>query len=241
MSRLLLVVSAASRRRLAVPSGAHIYLDAANSASYPGSGTTWTDLSGNGNHASMLSGFTWNAGGWMELDGITGGNGYASITDKASNRPTTAWSMAIWCRPENLNAVDARFLLTKRTDANTAASFNSFIWSNDALNVDVPNFNSRWASNIGMCVNNTWQHLAVTWSGASREVRFYKNGSLNVARSNAATSIASQTSQVLIGAGGGSTLRFGGRMGVVLFYNNRALTASEVNASFEVHRSRYGV
>jgi hypothetical protein len=31
-------------------------LDAANSKSYPGSGTTWTDLSGNGNTGTLMNG-----------------------------------------------------------------------------------------------------------------------------------------------------------------------------------------
>lgn len=36
-----------------VLSGLVLHLDAANKRSYPGSGTTWSDLSGNGNHADI--------------------------------------------------------------------------------------------------------------------------------------------------------------------------------------------
>ena len=43
-------------------------LDAANSKSYPGSGSTWTDLSGNGNNFTIdASGFTYNSSGYFSM------------------------------------------------------------------------------------------------------------------------------------------------------------------------------
>ena len=46
-------------------------LDAANIKSYPGSGTTWTDLSGKGNNGTLVNGPTFNSGnsGSIEFDG----------------------------------------------------------------------------------------------------------------------------------------------------------------------------
>jgi len=37
-----------------VTDGLVLHLDAGDSASYPGSGTTWTDLSGNGNNGTLF-------------------------------------------------------------------------------------------------------------------------------------------------------------------------------------------
>ena len=47
-----------------------LLLDATNPSSYPGSGTTWTDLSGNGNNAnvSLITSY-WNAGGYFDFPG----------------------------------------------------------------------------------------------------------------------------------------------------------------------------
>ena len=39
-----------------VTDGLKLYLDASNPASYPGSGTTWYDLSGNNNNGTMVKG-----------------------------------------------------------------------------------------------------------------------------------------------------------------------------------------
>ncbi len=48
-----------------------LYLDAANPRSYGGSGTTWYDISGNNNHASLVNGVTYSSsnGGIFALDG----------------------------------------------------------------------------------------------------------------------------------------------------------------------------
>lgn len=53
-----------------------LYLDAGNSVSYPGSGTTWTDLSLNANNATGLTGATYSSsnGGYLTFDGAGSGS-----------------------------------------------------------------------------------------------------------------------------------------------------------------------
>lgn len=52
--------------------GLILYLDAANPKSYPGSGTTWYDISGNGNNATLVNGASYNSqnNGVMQFDGV---------------------------------------------------------------------------------------------------------------------------------------------------------------------------
>jgi len=52
--------------------GLVLYLDAANQKSYPGSGTTWNDLSGNGNNGTLVNGPTFNSenNGSIMFDGV---------------------------------------------------------------------------------------------------------------------------------------------------------------------------
>lgn len=54
-----------------VTDGMILYLDAANPRSYGGSGTTWYDISGNNNHATLVNGVTYSTtnGGIFNLDG----------------------------------------------------------------------------------------------------------------------------------------------------------------------------
>jgi len=51
------------------PVNPELILDASNLSSYPGTGTTWFDISGNGRNATLENTPTWNAGGYFELDG----------------------------------------------------------------------------------------------------------------------------------------------------------------------------
>lgn len=56
-----------------VTSGLVLYLDAANTSSYPGSGTTWTDLSGSSNNGTLTSAtYNTNGGGAIATSGNSG-------------------------------------------------------------------------------------------------------------------------------------------------------------------------
>ena len=62
-----------------------LYLDAGNTASYPGSGTTWTDLSGNGRNGTLSPTSIWynnDNGGSLVFDGV---NDYVSLPANSIN------------------------------------------------------------------------------------------------------------------------------------------------------------
>lgn len=60
-----------------VTDGLVLCLDAANPKSYPGSGTVWSDLSGNGNNGTLVNGVGYNSnnGGYLTFDGSNDGGG----------------------------------------------------------------------------------------------------------------------------------------------------------------------
>ena len=58
--------------------GLILVLDAGNTKSYPGSGTTWSDLSGNGNDGTINGAtHTSGTGGYFDFDGS---NDYVSFS-----------------------------------------------------------------------------------------------------------------------------------------------------------------
>lgn len=77
-----------------VRDGLVLYLDAANSKSYPGSGTTWTDISGNKNNVTLTNGPTFSSanGGSIVFDGT---DDYANFF--APNLGTTT-TVEMWCK-----------------------------------------------------------------------------------------------------------------------------------------------
>jgi len=60
-----------------VSTNLYLYLDAGNTASYPGTGTAWNDLSGRGNNLTLTNGPVWSSsdGGYFTFDGT---NDYVS-------------------------------------------------------------------------------------------------------------------------------------------------------------------
>jgi hypothetical protein len=64
-----------------VRDGLVLYLDAANPKSYPGTGTTWFDLSGKGNNATLYNSPVFNSAGYFSPDGV---NDAAEITNNAT-------------------------------------------------------------------------------------------------------------------------------------------------------------
>tara|TARA_R100001369_G_C3241044_1_gene154134 strand:+ start:71 stop:667 length:597 start_codon:yes stop_codon:yes gene_type:complete len=66
-----------------ITDGLVLSLDAASTRSYPGSGSTWSDLSGNGHDFTIeATGFTYNAGGWFDMadGGMTNGDNITNST-----------------------------------------------------------------------------------------------------------------------------------------------------------------
>lgn len=63
-----------------VKEGLILHLDAGNIDSYPGTGNTWYDISGNGKHYTFGSGISWNSAGYFLCDGTGLFTGPASNT-----------------------------------------------------------------------------------------------------------------------------------------------------------------
>jgi hypothetical protein len=73
-----------------VTDGLELVLDAANPKSYPGSGTTWYDISGKGKHFTLdASGITWNSAGYFTL--ADGGASYAGSTSTSTTSTLVFW------------------------------------------------------------------------------------------------------------------------------------------------------
>ena len=78
-----------------VTNGLKLCLDAGTSASYPGSGTTWYDITGNGYNASLNNGPVWSSDGYFTFDGaddtITYPNPLAGMGNLGQ-----VWTVATW-------------------------------------------------------------------------------------------------------------------------------------------------
>ena len=210
-------------------------VDAANTKSYGGSGTTWTDLSGKGNNGTIINA-TFNSDGYFAFDGsgdyVTTGNTLPDA-DELFADTGTAWSVSSWFNVAFINFFDKA--VTGRGGGIGAAAVYA-VWV-DQANLRV-RLRGGTITNISTSIaDDTWYNVAVTWDGST--ARGYLNGQFITTL--AVGTASNQTETFTIGAtdGGAQTGMIGG-ISQTLAYN-RALTASEVAQNFNALRGRFGI
>ena len=229
-----------------VTDGLVLALDAGNSKSYPGSGTSWNDLSGQGNNGTLVNGPTYSSanGGSLVFDGV---NNYIGITNndlyKFSN--TQAFSLNLWvrCTATTGAPVILAFALTGgrgyyfTIDVN-ALRTNAFFFDY----WDGSSFRGIQGTNNSITMN-TWVMLTATSASNNvNDMKVYQNGVLTSYTDRGTgtpNTINYDTLPMRIGAreDGGY---FTGNISQVSIYN-RALTASEIQQNFNATRSRFGI
>ena len=99
-----------------IDDGLVLYLDAGNSASYSGSGTTWTDLSGNDNNFTLYNTPTFSSsGGYINFDGT---NQYARSSSTLDLSPYNSVTVEI-CFRVNTTSTPSGMAFEHSSDWNT--------------------------------------------------------------------------------------------------------------------------
>lgn len=229
---------------LVQPSGASIVtdglilnLDAGNSASYPGTGTTWTDLSGNGNNATLVNGVGYSSsnGGYLTFDGS---NDYALGTNV---NISTAATLITWFKTSTSQSNKYIFNLPWISGGSNGFDL-AFIQLTDLgtnLSTTTQLGYSKLYSVPGGYNDNVWRMLVATYDGSN--LKLFINGS-QVGSSLVATGTIRQTVNGEYNVG-----RFGsyGAYGIVdvasVNVYNRALNSTEITQNFDALKSRYGL
>lgn len=206
-----------------VQSGLILNYDAGASSSYPGSGSTWTDLSGNGFNGSLVGSPTYSSvnGGILVFNG---GN-YVNVT---SNLGTlSGYTFCHWSRRdvENKMPIGAR----------AVAQFYQF--GDNSWYYTHSGTGEYYYPKAISIPAGTWGYYSITYDGSF--VRIYRNAYFE--GSQATTGTANWTSGVYIGAttlGGG--FNYQGAFSSFQMYN-RALSASEITQNYNVMRGRFGL
>lgn len=223
-----------------VTNGLVLCLDAGNSKSYPGSGTTWTDLSGNGNTGTLADGPTYNSGngGSIVFDGtddfvLVSSN--ASIPYGSSARTVSIWfytNTTTW--EDNVNTL---FFYGASSDGNAFGidfsiypDMEVFTWGGPERDLTF----STTYSEVG------WKNITVTYDG-STSILIYENGTFTQTL-GLIDVCDTMPSDVYIGAIDSAFMAgyYDGRISNVKIYN-RALTAAEIQQNFNALRGRYGI
>ena len=220
-----------------VTSGLILNLDAANSSSYSGSGTTWTDLSGLNNHGTLVNGVGYSSanGGSLVFDGV---NDYVSVN--AFTTPTS-YSVSVWAKVDYTNSTTFARIVEKGLNNEFTLTVNksfspqkyafqlgdaaAFIESTSLINL-TPQYD-----NITITVDNIGVNQYT--------VKMYINGINEVTSTK---TITLNTNNILYIGGNLQfptlTSMFGNIPDVMMY--NRVLTSIEVTTNFDALKSRYG-
>lgn len=220
-----------------IVAGAILHLDAGNSGSYIGSGTNWTDISGNGNNmtlpATLASSFT-NTNGGSFLYGQTSTH---SITNSALTNfgfANNAITIEVWFK--KVATGDYQFWFSDNT-ANFRFGINSsgnYFWN---MGTRYDRVNSSYTLPTGV-----WKHIVVTGGieGSTIVTRFYLDGALLFYFNEGYSNLRS-ISTVLIGCGEGvGNYLLKGNLAVCRVYQ-KALIADEVLQNYNASKSKFGL
>jgi hypothetical protein len=225
-----------------VRNGLILHLDAANRKSYPGSGTAWNDLSGNGNHFTLVNSPVYD-GQYITFDGANSYamsasmlnlSGYDDITVEIGlkvNTAVTPMGMAFE-HSSNWNTNSMGFGLVPNSSGSTTYVSNSH-HTNQYLGAGVLNYTGIIGTTLNMHTN-IWSRLA----GTQRR-KAYINTILNGAKDTSAYP-AFRNDFFYISSRGGVSLFANHSVSFVRIYG-KALSENEIKQNFNALRGRYGI
>ena len=109
--------------------GLVLCLDAGNPLSYPGTGTTWTDLSGNGNDGTLVNGVGYNGsnGGSLVFDGVDDNCNFGNIFNNVFAGVDKKFTISTFVKYNNL-LENGNNILSKNGDSNFSENQRQIIF-----------------------------------------------------------------------------------------------------------------
>lgn len=207
-----------------VTDGLVLCVDAANSKSYPGTGTTWNDISSSALNCDLNPSPTYNSDGYFVFDGtndqvyVTGLPAMTSYSVESVHYRTgeslvgaTGYSTIFGSGGSNRLLVTSSNLLAQMGGGNHFASGS-------------------------VVTDNIWFHVAWTYDSATTTATWYVNG---VPKGTLVAATTMNTTQY-IGSYNSNNYRWNGRIARTVVYN-RCLAQAEVKQNFNAIRGRYGI
>jgi hypothetical protein len=202
------------------------------------SGTTVTDLSGNGNNGTLVNGVGYDSGngGSFSFDGT---NDYATIPNSTSLSFSTALTISVWFYIES----GSHYLYLKgRTDSD---HYNPLLQTSGRYGWVGADGRSFYDPPSGYIQTNTWYNLTASHLSGN-DPSIYRNGVLSTSHSygqgSGSRRLGTNNNPVSINADvpRGTIGNFNGKIAYIQAYN-KALSAAEVAQNFNALRGRFGI
>lgn len=213
-------------------SGLVLYLDASNPNSYPGSGNTWTDLSGNGNNATLVNSpaYSTDANGCISFNGS---NNYATVPYKDFMRTPTSTTINVWYNPSSSGGSQHMVAYAKTGWTGYIITPFGAVYSGTAGS---NNFDKSISPSLSL---NRWYMITFVINRENSSYNLYSNGVLNQTGSISHPTISDVVS-LYIGARQGPDSYYSGKISQLSYYNT-ALSAEEIRQNYNALKYRFGL
>lgn len=227
-----------------------VYFDAANRKSYPSTGTSWFDLSGNSRTGTITNGPTFDStnGGSIVFDGT---NDYVDILSLLQYFGTSTFSVSMWLNVTSFaNTGTIACALTNGKYTVFGPTNNYQGYSNTfsaAIQIDATSNAVGTVMESGFSTGKWYHYTAVydgTKTGNANRLKVYINGiQKGLIFDNTVPATGGTTNSTVL-LGFQTTLNvyrwYSGKIGLCQIYT-RALTNSEVLQNCNATKGRYGV
>lgn len=233
-----------------------VNLDACNIKSYPGSGTTWYDISGYSNNGTLENSPTYSPDnkGYFSLDGI---NDVITIPHSANLFLTTTFSIEMWIRVDTngdefllfankrgagdgnatfIFGIDNRKVVRTWNPSGTDGMVLFFYFGNGSTTFPIWS-KEKFGTTDG---DNEWHHTVATLNTSTKETYLYYDGELVDSGSYTGT-LAQNSTTIRLGNEyneNSNDYPMNGDIGLFRIYN-KELSATEVLQNYNSTKSRY--
>ena len=223
-----------------ITDGLALSLDAGDKNSYPESGTTWSDLSGNGNDGTLTA-----ASIGTDVPESMDFNGSSEYVDFGSDvmfKSGGGWTVESWVKPDAVSSGPYNFI------GSAAINYNSWYWSVLSSKLAMWDLSpgSVWKYGNTTLSTGQWYHAVLVSDPDNTSYYIYLNGEDDMSSGWSSYNGSWQSSRsslavAYLGRGSAAHARYwDGQMGKVTFYQT-ALTAAQIKTNFNAQRSRFGV
>lgn len=223
-----------------------LQLDASNSSSYPGSGSTWFDLTDNNNDAT-INGATYTAtdGGIFDLNGISN-NIQIPHVSSLSLSTSTQKTIQVWVKFDALPGLNQQIPVFGKLSSSFA--FDGYwggLFSNDGVVRCVTNGAAvqRIGNSTLTVTTNTWYLFTFISqiTSTANTTKVYVNETEYITTAHGTDSYSESNPLYLGWIGSGvSSLYLNGKIGACYFYT-KGLSVSEVSQNYNATKTRYGL
>jgi len=215
-----------------VRDGLVLNLDAAKRDSYPGSGTSWRDISEMGNNGTLENGPTFDSdnGGSIRFDG---GDDYVTIGAKEDfNFILGNFTAGCWFKSSQSKIFAGLF---------GKVLGNDYGWTLELSSGKLRQIYAPTEINSPLSYNdNNWHYAIMVCQSLSQNMYMYVDGILIGSTSMPSSYIPPTNAPLWIGGWGNISFVLNCNIAQTSIYN-RALTAQEVLQNYNATKSRYGL